>query len=78
MLLFSGSSLFIINPKLGDKLIVSSTDNYINNNKEQSSENENENIQNAVTWKFYESEKDKLFENGFRIELNHMKVCFFI
>jgi hypothetical protein len=63
-----------VNPKLGDKLIISSTDTCINNYKSEFDLSDKEAVQNAVEWKFYENDKDGLYKNGYRLELNHAKV----
>ncbi len=64
-----------MNPRLGDKLILSSTDNAVSNYKEQFDENTTDLIQNAVTWKFYENDNEILFKDGHRLELIHKYVC---
>lgn len=75
--------MIIINPKLGDKVLSSSTDSKLVEFKSRSEkkkgddmngEDESSNEKKApCEWKFY-SEKEEEFKNGFRVQLTHHKV----
>ena len=75
--------MIIINPKLGDKVLSSSTDSKLVEFKSRSEkkkvdemndeEESNDEKKAACEWKFY-SEKEEEFKNGFRIQLTYHKV----
>jgi hypothetical protein len=63
--------LTLINPKLGDKIRISTTDSKL---KEYSS-TINPIDTEVAKWKFYNSnENDESYKNGFRIQIAHQKV----
>lgn len=73
----SGQRLLLINPKVGDKMLIKKTDEILSE-APKTEAIENERIKTAVQWNVAEGEE---YEAGFRIILTHFKdvkqvICF--
>ncbi len=73
--------VFVINPKVGDKIIASNTDaRLIDLSKmlektKNANEESNESNNSPCEWLFYPDNKnDEFYKSGYRIKLTHQKV----
>lgn len=66
----SGQRLILLNPLVGDRLIVKKTDEILRT-QPQTDQIENERIRTAVQWNVVENRSD--YDLGFRIIISHFK-----
>lgn len=66
------SDLFLINPGVGDKLVVKKTDALLQDGVEQGDYKANEKVANAVTWEPVATDDSK-WAKGTRIIIRHFK-----
>jgi len=65
------NDLYIINPAVGDKLVVKKTDSLLSDNPEQGEYRPSERVTTAVQWEPLDEEKSN---KGIRIVIRHFKI----